>query len=938
MRVGHINIRSIKNKFWEFKQYVLDHSFDLIGISETWLTPEYNSDLYCIPGYTLTRLDRGHNRGGGVALYAKTQFKCKIIEQATNNKNGLEQMWAECAYDKRKIAVGIIYRPHRQISLVELEESFADICFRYNHILCMGDINEDLLIHNKETERFHTLLDTYHLHQLLGEPTRITATTETLLDIICINKDWTCIDAGTMDMANLSDHELIYADLHFDLQQDENNRPHRNFKNIDMAKFKVDAEKMNWGHIYHLESINDKVNYFNECVLSLIDFYAPYTDHNKKKSKAPWMTHNIKCMLKYRDNVHKKYKQSKNANDKQHYCEIKNYVNRAIKIEKKQYYEQHLKSSVKDSKQFWGNMRKWGMINNKKKEIISTENFSPNNVNTYFINVTSDINCDNTLKASYLNDRFEESGNFKLKSVSPEEVENFLWGIKSNAVGLDGVTSQMLKLCLPYCRNEICHIINYSLEIGKLPFCWKAARVIPLQKKDNSQELDNLRPISILPPASKILEKVVHQQLTEYSEKQKILLPSQSGFRKNYSTTTALLKINDDIITSTDKGMITVVILLDMSKAFDSIDHELLLSKLHYYGIRDTAGKWFNHYLINRTQNVELKDQKGTKLSDDAVILSGVPQGSILGPLLFNIFISDIVKVTDKCTPHFYADDIQLLYSFYPKDICASIEIINQELNNIFIWTTKNGLKINTQKTVAMIYGNKHTRNLPQTIPNIKMNNDTINISQQSKNLGLLMDDQLSYDKHVANLCKSAYITLKGLYQVRDYISIEARLKLCESLVLSRLNYCDAVYGPCLTVELSNRLQMVQNACIRYSLNIPYREHISPYLKQLDWLNMKTRRWIHLCCIVYSVIQSNTPLYLSQKIEKRSTAHSVETRDRDTTLSVPIHQTEHYKRSFTYQATKIYNQIPKELKNNSVASLKRKITQSIKNGSFQIVF
>lgn len=116
--------------------------------------------------------------------------------------------------------------------------------------------------------------------------------------------------------------------------------------------------------------------------------------------------------------------------------------------------------------------------------------------------------------------------------------------------------------------------------------------------------------------------------------------------------------------------------------------------KLHYYGIKDTAGKWFNHYLINRTQNVELKDQKGTKLSDDAVILSGVPQGSILGPLLFNIFISDIVKVTDKCTPHFYADDIQLLYSFYPKDICASIEIINQELNNIISYgQQKMGLK-----------------------------------------------------------------------------------------------------------------------------------------------------------------------------------------------------------------------------------------------------
>lgn len=206
------------------------------------------------------------------------------------------------------------------------------------------------------------------------------------------------------------------------------------------------------------------------------------------------------------------------------------------------------------------------------------------------------------------------------------------------------------------------------------------------------------------------------------------------------------------------------------------------------------------------------------------------------------------------------------------------------------------------------------------------------------KNLGLVMDQNLNYSKHVSNLNKSAYLALKSLYHLKDYLPKAAKLKLCDALVLSRLNYCDVVYGPCLRVEDINRLQKVQNSCVRYSLQIPRRQHISPHLKQIGWLNMRQRRWLHLCCLLFKVINTQQPNYLCEKLEFRSSAHSVQLRHCEETISVPIHSSEFFKRCFSYQASRIYNQISSELKHLCPASLRKRLSELILSGGFIIDF
>ena len=372
--------------------------------------------------------------------------------------------------------------------------------------------------------------------------------------------------------------------------------------------------------------------------------------------------------------------------------------------------------------------------------------------------------------------------------------------------------------------------------------------------------------------------------------------------------------ITDDIIDATDNSMATIVVLLDMSKAFDSIEFELMSAKLICIGIRDAPWEWYRNYLQDRKQCVELKSDHGQKTSEYLTLKSGVPQGSILGPHLFNIFVTDLEGAVKQYSIHYYADDILLKFSFKASDLDTALDLINKDLNNLYACTASNSLKINAAKTDANLFGSKKVKSVINKEIALKINDEIIKVNESVKNLGVVMDDKLSYMNHVNNLHQTAYIKLKSLYHFKNYLTKEAKLKPSDSLVLSRFNYCDSVYGPCITAANSNIIQKVQNFCVRFSFEISYREHISPHLRNIGWMDIRTRRWVHLCCLVYKVMKYETPEYLSRKLEKRSEAHTVMTRRRETTLSIPAHSTVYFKKSFSYQAAKIYNQIALDLR------------------------
>lgn len=506
---------------------------------------------------------------------------------------------------------------------------------------------------------------------------------------------------------------------------------------------------------------------------------------------------------------------------------------------------------------------------------------------------------------------------FTLVTVDELEVLKTVRSLKSNAMGIDGISLDMLLLTLPTTLAYITTVINKSITSNTFPTLWQTALVRPIPKKDNVSEFKDLRPISILPCISKILERIVCNQLTVFLEAHNILPTRQSGFRKHHSTITALLDVIDNVLYAQDRGEGTILVLLDFSRAFETINRSLFLAKLRYYGFSSDAIEWFSSYLGNRKQIVEVINEDGSRaLSNCCSVHRGVPQGSILGPIIFALYCADIVENIKHCNYHIYADDIQIYLSFKNSEANMAIQNLNDDLKRISEWSDCHNLILNPSKTKYIILGTrKHVKLINDLNPLLHIKGERIDRVTEARSLGLLIDEQLTFEKHTINTARNCFYRLKVLYQIRDVLSIDMRIKLCDTLVLSKFNYADAVIGPRLLARTKNLIQRVQNACIRYCFKIPPRAHVSPYLNNARIMRMKYRRQLHFATLLFGVIKNKTPIYLYNKLSwSNESNRSYQTRASSYMLNVPSHRTAAFRGSFRYAATRCWNNIPPPLR------------------------
>lgn len=469
----------------------------------------------------------------------------------------------------------------------------------------------------------------------------------------------------------------------------------------------------------------------------------------------------------------------------------------------------------------------------------------------------------------------------------------------------------MLLLTLPHSLEALTAIVNASISTSTFPDKWKVAIVRPLPKCSNPADIKDLRPISILPCVSKIMEKVVSYQLAEFLEVNKILPEVQSGFRKFKSTATALLDVTDNVIASQDEGMCTLLVLLDFSRAFDSINISLLLSKLSYYGLDPAAVRWFDSYLSNRQQYVELRQTSGEPLCSSLTENKrGVPQGSILGPILFILYAADITKCIKNSRYHIYADDLQVYFHFRPRDLSDALQKLNEDLTGIANWAENNCLLLNASKTKFIVLGGKQQLALLPNNIGITLMGEPIERVCEARNLGLIVDEGLRFENHVANSVRNCFYRLKTLYKLRPYLSEDLRIQLVESLVLSKLNYSDTVYGPRLLSRTQRLIQRVQNACARFCFYIPSRCHVTPFLNKHYALKMKSRRKLHLACLLFSVVNFKNPSYLYDKLKWVTEYRQCSSRHGSQQLSIPRHRTANFTGAFRYAASKCWNNLP----------------------------
>jgi len=501
--------------------------------------------------------------------------------------------------------------------------------------------------------------------------------------------------------------------------------------------------------------------------------------------------------------------------------------------------------------------------------------------------------------------------------ASQDEIRKLISHAPTKSCELDPLPTWLLKTCIDELVPVITSVVNSSLISGVVPLDFKSAIVRPLLKKTglDTENLKNYRPVSNLAFLSKILEKVVANRLDGHLNRNNLNCERQSAYKKFHSTETALLRVHADIAEAIDGGLSCVLVLLDLSAAFDTLDHTILLQRLQtFFGIRGTALAWFQSYLSQRTQEVVISDEQ----SDPASLQYGVPQGSVLGPVLYSMYTAPLSKeVQSHGVNHlFYADDTQLynMFKSVPAEVSRSTGQMERCLETIRVWMCENKLKLNGEKTEVITFSSKF-----KPVPRVSLKVGDVCVQSAScvKDLGVLLDEKLTMADQISQMCRSAYFQLRSIAHIRRYLTSAAAKALVHSLVTSRLDYCNSLLVGLPSASIQ-KLQRVQNAAARVIARTAKHDHITPVLKELHWLPVERRVEYKVLMYTHKAIHGDAPVYLKELVQIKTSQRTLRSNS-SINLQVPHTSTRAYgDRSFRKAAADLWNKLPDHMKNITV--------------------
>ena len=613
-----------------------------------------------------------------------------------------------------------------------------------------------------------------------------------------------------------------------------------------------------------------------------------------------------------------------------HWTDYKMYRNKTIQLirqAKRKYFSDSVKNS-KDSKTIWNHLR---AVNNKKKttlnnlprelimngETITDSEDIAAKLNAYFSSI-ADILNDHTDQVStfeddklsnFVNSKVPHNSFFTIPLITCDQVLTFINKLDSTkATGIDGLGPRIIKIAASTLSPSITTLINKSISNGCFPSQMKLAKVFPIHKGGETTDPSNYRPISILPTISKIFEKHVNQHLIGYLNKHKLIHETQSGFRQKHSCQTALVKLVDQWLSCIDKGDIVGTLFVDFRKAFDLVDHSILINKLSLYKFSPLSLRWFQSYLSSRKQAIA----NDVGLSKFANVSSGVPQGSILGTTLFLLFINDLPLLLNHCFEDFFADDA----TFHTHS--NSVDVIEHNLLADFTeakhWSKRHKLPINYKKTTCMSIG---TRQRLGDSREIELKSDDICIQNVSKQklLGVYIDENLNWSAHIDYLCSNVSSKISLLRQLSEYVPVEVQKQFYQSYIMPLMDYGSDVWGSTSLTNLE-RLLKLQKRAARTILKTYFRTPSAGMFKDLGWLSLERRLKYNKAVLTYKALNNMTPAYISSMLKPVSQTHCLNLRSSvNGTLYVPKSRTTLYNGAFSYSAPKLWNSLPQPIRN-----------------------
>ena len=931
LNVIHLNIRSISRNGDSFITYLsnLKRNFDIICLSETFVNDISiaNNFLDDYVGYHSIR-DDGSSRGG-VAIYLKKNINASLLPDLTVNTDFIESVFIEINNNNKKTTIGCCYRrpdSDKNLFLNYCNENFSHFNPNLTDIILVGDFNMCMLraSDSPQLASFYEMMNSFSLLPTILQPSRFGDDNCSLIDNIFIS-NLNNFSSGLL-CTDISDHLpifLIYKNYYNEPINHAEKITYRlvNESTLSDLYFGLLNENL---HV-PTTSIDNQIEHLHDRIIDNFKRFCPVkTKFISPKDKIkPWINESLKADLKQRDyyfNLFKRKLISVNF-----YNSFRNGVTKKIRIAKQKYYDK-LFDDIKD------NIKKtWQTINS-----ILSRKCTKNNHCIRSLVVDGLTLSDDTEIAEAFNMHFSSVGklideslpnygnqhthrnyttslrtvnSFFLAPVTPTIIKLIIDKMKSKSAHIETYSTKILKYLADLISPILCDIINRSFQTGYFPKFCKSARVVPLFKSGDKKNVQNFRGISILPIFSKIMEKVVHFQLYGYLQCNSLLTGDQFGFRKKLSTSDAIANMTQYVYDSLDQDYTVISFFLDFAKAFDTVNHNILLQKLEVYGIRGVALDWFNSYLSNRTQFVSVNGVT----SIPRPIEYGVPQGSTLGPLLFLIFINDFPKSSDFFKFTLFADDSTLTCRFKHSNLVSIKNDLENHLSAVYEWLLSNRIKVNSDKSNFIIFS--YRKNLK--LPPIKFGNHVLNQVESTKFLGIYIDEHLTFKLHIEHILKKLSKSVGILFKLNSFLPFHILLTLYNTLLLPYFNYGIISYHNAPHYAL-DRLKICQKRAIRAICRLEYNAHTNDYFKEHKILKLDDIYRVNICSKVFSHLQHPSAYSVSDRLIRNSSLHNYGTRARDD-FTVPYYSKTSSQSCFLYQASTEWNKIPHAIKDSRSA-------------------
>ena len=928
-KMGHLNIQGIQNKIDQIDLLLnsSQNNIHILGLSETKLNSNHMNSIFEVKNYQMFRKDRvisedRPEHGGGLIVYVKDGINCKRRYDLECER--IECVWLEIfPTNCKSFLIGNIYRhPNETVNWNEGFDNYLDKVLECEkEMYLMGDFNRDLMQTNIK-QSWVEYMESFGLHQIVNMPTRVTDQSATLIDHIYSNTHANILTIAVPHLG-LSDHFPVFVSRKTNGSCDVKNThytiSYRSFKNFDENKFIDDLKSTPWDIIKVFDDVNDIVETWSNLFCEIVDKHLPLRQHRVKRKQQPkWLTADIIDAFKTRDRF-------KSLNNQEQYKIWRNKVSKMIKASKTRQYSEIINENVNNPSSVWKLFKELGAskrnigssifsikINDKtidNPSEISTE------FNKFFVSVASKIkepvvpsNFDRL--RTFCNEKLTENTSFSIPTLGHEKVEKYLKNIDiTKATGVDTIGPRLLKLAAPYISESLTFICNQSIVKSVFPKKWKEGKVTPLHKNGAKDDTNNYRPISVLPVVSKLLEKHVHDSLMAYLSSNSLLHSTQSGFRPNHSCETSLLQMINKWLDAINSSQMIGMVMIDFRKAFDLVDHTLLLKKLKYYKISEETISWFSSYLLGRKQKVFVNNV----LSETENIICGVPQGSILGPLLFLIFINDLPLEINNILTDLYADDTTLYY--IDKSQACIEQQLQTALHKLSEWCKENGMLINTTKTKVMLITTPQRRvNLNNYNFHLTYTNEALSVVTCEKILGVFIDNNLTWTNHTDAVAKKIVSNLWLLSRIKTYLTTHQRVQFYKSYVQPHIDYCNTIWGGTSQRNLDRIYRLQKRAC-KIILDYKY-ENIADSMEELKILNIHERIYLKKAKFMFKISKSLTPKYINEMFQLRPLNNTLQSLRSSATINyvLPRPHKELFKQSLIYSGPLIWNNLPDDLR------------------------